>query len=700
MIGPKPIQKEQGDRVRGGPAGKLSPCARPTGSGNRRRGWRFLVLACLAGIAGPAAASDPPLSSPETPTYGIEWQLPPIGVSGLPITPRLRATGLSPGEVSLVEIRITASPLPSGPILASQQILLEGEQPVSLEPLAAAPRGTLYFHATSSHGVASNTTLRVLPGFLTILPPLFAIAMALAFRQVVIALFAGTWLGAFFLYDFNPFSALLRCVDHFAMKALTDPDKVSICLFTLLLGGMIGVISRSGGIQGIVAALSRLATNRRRGQIATWAMGILVFFDDYSNTLIVGPTMRPITDRLGISREKLAYIVDTTAASIASIALVSSWIGFEVSLIGDGLAGAGIERDPYGTFLNTIPYCFYPWMALVLCFLVGFLGRDFGSMYRAERRAREGKVLGPTATPLSDFDTAAFKPVPDRPHRWFNAVVPVFALISYIFFGLWSSGRAALVDRGDPAGLGTAWEILTSGGGIQDLGTIFGAADSFQVLLQASLIGGILALLLAFTQGILSISEGFQAWTNGIKAMLPAFVVLALAWSIGLVCEELQTADYLVSLLSDTLSPAWLPTLIFLGAACVSFATGTSWGTMAILLPIAIPLAHQMTLTAGLTPGMASGILFGSIASVLSGAVFGDHCSPISDTTILSSMASSSDLIDHVRTQLPYALLGAGVAVLAGTIPVGFGMSPWIGLFLGSGVLFATIRLLGRPVED
>jgi Na+/H+ antiporter NhaC len=628
----------------------------------------------------------------------LQWELPAAGISGLSVDARIRADGLEPEQAALVEVRIISSGVPAGDT-EIHQVLVAGGTAVALEPITAPAGGHLRFLALSSDGVESEASIRILPGILTILPPLFAIVMALVFRQVVIALLAGIWLGALFLNDFNPFAALLRSVDHFTLQPLLESDKVSILLFTLLLGGMIGVISKSGGVLGIVQALARFATNRRRGQIVAWAMGIVIFFDDYSNTLIVGPTMRPVTDRLRISREKLAYIVDTTAASIASIALVSSWIGFEVSLIGDGLASAGIDRDAYGTFLRTILYCFYPWFALVFCFLIGAMNRDFGSMLRAERRARDGQVLSPTAAPLSDFDTAAFAPVPDRPHRWWNAVIPVGVLTTYIFFGLWSSGRAALAAAGDPLGLAGAGEILWSGNLLQHLGTVFGFADSFEVLLQASMIGCLTAFLLAFAQRALTLTQGLQAWINGIKAMIPAFVVLALAWAIGLVCQELQTADYLVGLLSEILRPAWLPTLIFLSSAAISFATGTSWGTMAILVPIVVPLAHQVSGTDLMSPSAADGILFGSIASVLAGAVFGDHCSPISDTTIMSSMASSSDHIDHVRTQLPYALCGGAAAVVLGTLPAGFGLPPWIGLMAGVLAMIGTVRLLGRPVS-
>ncbi len=652
-----------------------------------------ILLGFLSLCPSPAGGVPPPADPPEE-VLVIDWELPPVGVAGIPM-----AISLTPGKTfseTAIPAELTAVG-PGGTPLAVRKVLLEAGRTTFLEPFPVDRTGILSLRLVTADGSEFSRTLRVLPGVVTLLPPLFAIFMALAFRQVVIALSAGVWLGALFLYDFRPLAAILRTVDHFALESLTDSDHISILMFTLLLGGMIGVISRSGGVQGIVNQIARFATNRRRGQLATWALGILVFFDDYSNTLIVGPTMRPVTDRLRISREKLAYIVDTTAATIASIALVSSWIGMEVSLIGDGFRSAGIARQPYSTFLATIPYCFYPWMALILCFIIGYTGRDFGTMWRAETRARGGQVLADSAAPLSDFDASSFAPLPGRPQRWWNALLPVFALTVFIFAGLWWDGRAALAAQGVPAGIDSPLALLLSPLAIQNLGQIFGEADSFRILLGASLVGCLVALALAFSQRLLTLTEGLQAWLEGIKAMLPAFVVLTLAWSIGLVCSELQTADYLVSLLSGALTPLWLPTLIFLSASVISFATGTSWGTMAILLPIVIPLAHKVCQTAPLEVGQAEGVLLGSIASVLAGAVFGDHCSPISDTTILSSMATSSDHIDHVRTQLPYALVGAGTAILFGTLPAGLGFSPWLGILAGTVFLALLVRFLGRP---
>jgi len=525
-------------------------------------------------------------------------------------------------------------------------------------------------------------------GWLTLLPPVLAIVLALMFRQVVPALIGGIWVGAWIVHG-GPAIGLIRTIDKYAVESLADADRAKIVMFTLLLGGMVGIVSKSGGTRGLVNSLKPYATNSRRGQVVTWLLGVAIFFDDYANTLLVGNTMRPVTDRLGVSREKLAYIVDSTAAPVASIALVSTWIGYEVSLIGQSLEKIGNDTDPYAIFLQSLPYNFYPILALVFGVMVATTLRDFGPMLKAERRAAGGKVLRDGAVPLADFGSAALEPPQGKPLRWLNAAIPVGLVLLVTFLGLWLTGRANLAESG-----------ATYEGGLQGLGAVFSAGSAYDALMYAAFAGSASALLLAVAQRVLKLGEGLIAWTEGMKSMMPAMIILVLAWGIGSVCSDLKTADFLVAQLSDSLNPAWLPAIVFLLAAVTAFATGTSWATMSILIPLAVPTAAGVAASAGYDAGAAHGILLGSISSVLAGALFGDHCSPISDTTVMSSMSSGCDHVDHVRTQLPYAVTVAVVATLVGYIPSGFGMSPWIGLVLGSAVLYGILRFVGRRASD
>jgi Na+/H+ antiporter NhaC len=395
--------------------------------------------------------------------------------------------------------------------------------------------------------------------------------------------------------------------------------------------------------------------------------------------------MRPLSDRLKVSREKLAYIVDSTSAPVAAVAVFSTWIGAEVGLIRDAFISSGHQGDAYLTFLRSIPYRFYPLLTLAFGFMVAASGRDFSVMHRAETRARSGGGLfRPGSRPMWEMGGDDLRPVEGRPQLWYAAAIPVFTVLVTAFSGLYLDGSRSLAAQGLPHSLGAA----------------LGAADSYRVLLWASLLGMLAAAAVAVGRRVLKLRETVDAMMGGMKAMLTALVVLMLAWSLGAVCSDLGTADYILSLTGEALDPRFLPALIFLVSSLVSFATGTSWGTMSILIPLAVPLGVKMTAAAGLPAADADTVLLGVVASVLAGSVFGDHCSPISDTTILSSMAASSDLVDHVRTQLPYALTVGGVALAVGVVPAAFGLPPLLALLLGAGLLALLLRLAGRPIES
>lgn len=533
--------------------------------------------------------------------------------------------------------------------------------------------------------VQSTAVLRVIPGFLSVLPPLLAIVLALIIRQVVISLFAGIWLGAIFLFDYDVLGGMYRVLDHFIIKALSESSHIQIILFSMLFGGMVGVISRNGGTVGIANVITRYAKTARGGQLASWAMAFVIFFDDYANVLVRGNLMRPITDKLRISREKLSFIVDAGAATVASVFIISTWIGYEVGLIEQGLKMIKSTEDAYSVFLQTIPYRFYPIFTLILVFLIGYMNRDFGPMLAAERRARkEGKVLRDGAQPATDLTETAGTYSTDIPARWYNGLLPILSILLVGLYGLYTTGTSALQADG-----------ITS----YSVGDIISKSDSYASLLWASLTGCLVAIALTVGQRLLKITDAIDAWFNGLKSMLLAMLILVLAWSIGSVTEELHTAGYLVQVLRGTIEPHWLPVLTFLIAAVISFATGTSWGTMAIMMPLVIPLGHTLGLDAQLGPTDLQIILHGVISSVLAGSVFGDHCSPISDTTILSSMASACDHIDHVRTQLPYAILAAALGMLLGDIPTAFGLSPWISIVAGTGLMIVILMVIGKKVE-
>ena len=561
-----------------------------------------------------------------------------------------------------------------------------GPKQWTAEGVTVAGRGTATVEVEAGGATLRSASTRAIPGGWSVVPPLFAIALALLYRRVVPALFAGVWVGAVLAIGLTPwgaFKGLLDTMQVYVLGALANESHAAIILFSLMIGGMVGIISRNGGTLGIVERMTGWARTSRRGQLATWALGLGIFFDDYANTLIVGNTMRPVTDRLRISREKLAYIVDSTAAPISCLAFVTTWIGYEVGLVGTAIAGIeGFDQGAYSVFLHSIPYSFYPLLALFFVFAVAYSQRDFGPMYEAEARAHEtGQVLGEDATvDEAATEGVALEPPAGTPNRAMNAVVPVIVLIGTVLAGLYATGAAATDDGAS-------------------LREIIGAADSYAALMWGSLIGVLVAAVLSIGQGILSLEQTVEAWYEGLKSMLFAMVILVLAWGLSDVTEVLHTADYLVSILGAWLPAGAVPTLIFVIAAATAFATGSSWGTMGILMPLVVPLAWAVLLENGMATPDHYHVLYSSVSCVLAGAVWGDHCSPISDTTILSSMASGCDHIEHVRTQLPYAVSVGTVALFLGTLPVGFGLPWWGALLGGGGVLIGGLYGFGTPVE-
>ena len=595
--------------------------------------------------------------------------------------------GGAPDMSTLVEIRDAGGALlASGPVGAGAEREFRG--------LVIESRDALPLRVRAGDSV-SELSPPYAPGWASILPPLVAIALALIFKEVITALLAGIWLGALVVAGYNPVQATWRLIDQYVVPALgnTEGGHTQIVVFSLLLGGMVGMISRNGGTMGVVQAVAPLARNRRRGKVATAVAGLAIFFDDYANTLVVGNTMRPITDKLKVSREKLAYLVDSTAAPVAALVPVSTWVGYEVSLIEGGLSAAASEAtgadavflgglSPYTFFIETIPYLFYPLLAMAFVFLTSAMNRDFGAMARAEARAAAGGgVLRPGSRPATDTSGGFVRSKDGVPHKWWNAGIPVATVVLVVLGGLYFSGRASA---------GTEASLMD----------IFGQADPFATLLWGSLAGCLVAAAMSILQRILSVRECIDAWLGGVKAMMIAMVILTLAWSLGAVTKDVGTAGYLSGLLSGNLPLFLLPALVFIVSGAMAFATGTSWTTMAILIPLVIPLTVSLAGGTGFADGSLYGILLATASSVLAGAIWGDHCSPISDTTVLSSTAAACDHVDHVRTQLPYAILVGVVGLALGSVGTALFLPVWVALPAGVAVLALVLWFFGTPIED
>lgn len=474
---------------------------------------------------------------------------------------------------------------------------------------------------------------------LSLLPPLLAILLALATRNVLPALFCGVWLGATMLNGWNPAAGLYASFGDFIIPSVGDEWSATVLIYCGLFGVLITVLQRTGGAFAVARAISRKVRSARGAQGATMAFGVIIFFEDYFNALTVGSVMRPITDRMRVSREKLAYIVDSTSAPMCLLGPVSTWVVFVMGLVGTELNSLGIERSEYLTYLATIPVNFYAWLTLLLILLAVLTQWDFGPMARAEQRARStGKLLEDSAQPPSDREATEMASVSEQNSRKRNMLLPIVVLVGMIpFLFLWTG------DYPD-----------------NDLVTAVGEADGGQSILIATFIAVLVGLGMGMQQKLFDFRETMEIVVIGFKSMTLVYLILTLAWSIGSVTSELGTADYLVGVAERGIDPGLVPVLLFLTGAVVAFTTGTSYGTFAIMIPIAMPVAAAMDLSMPL-----------AIAAVLSGGIFGDHCSPISDTTILSSAGASCDHIDHVRTQLPYSLC-AGVAAVAAFLVAGW----------------------------
>lgn len=557
-------------------------------------------------------------------------------------------------------------------------------------------------------------------GALSLLPTVVAIILAVITRRLITSLLIGIYAGALLTVQFHPLRALGEFWETHLWSTLIDPERLRVFSFTLLMGAMIGVITRTGGMQGLIVLVAPWARTRRRGQLTAWLMGLVVFFDDYANTLILGTTLRPIADRLRISREKLAYIVDSTAAPIAGLALISTWVAVEIAYVRSGLMNVDpeLEKGAFSLFLASIPYRFYILLALLLVPLTAIFGRDMGAMLAAERYRLANEKIHPKHPNVESLEQT------QAASGWHNAVLPIVVTVALVIYFIFDSGYANV-------------------GPDASLTDVMGEADPAMALQYGAFGGLILAALLAKSQRLLDGSRILQACLSGAKVVAPAILILWCAstissmtsnksvdgqTSIGYEFQDhrLYTGDYLKSILvtsppstkdSNSLSldevqmadssqmgeprfPLFLlPTVVFVLAGIVAFSTGTSWGTMGILMPIVIPMAYALISTVTTEQILQHPLMLASVAGVLSGAIFGDHCSPISDTTVLSSQACSCDHIAHVMTQMPYAVGVALINIAFGTIPLGLGWSVWILLPLQLVGVVCLLLVFGRKVE-
>ena len=532
-------------------------------------------------------------------------------------------------------------------------------------------------------------------GAMTILPPLVSIVLAFITRNVIVSLFLGTFSGCVILNlnGFNIFSAIFQGAIDFtyrALEVLSDPWNAGIILQVLVIGGVIHLVAKMGGAKAIAEALARKAKTVKSVQLTTWLLGLAVFFDDYANALIVGPIMRPVTDKLGISRAKLAFIIDATAAPIAGLAIISTWIGLEIGLIGDAFSSIGINVDGFSVFLQTIPYRFYNILILVFVFITAITLREFGPMLSAEKKARKALKREALLERVEKLEKTHNELEPKEGVKlsiW-NAIIPIGTLVFSSLIGFYYSGYSSVMNGADVVAKEIFINAPFSFSAIQEA---FSNADASVVLFQGALLASLVAIIMSVCKKIFTISEAIETWIEGMKGLLITGVILVLAWSLSSVIKELGTAAYLVSVLQFAIPKFLLPSIIFILGSIIAFATGTAYGTMGILMPLAVPLAYAIN------PDMS--FIVACTSGVLTGAIFVDHCSPISDTTILSSTGAGCDHIEHVRTQIWYSLFVGAITIIFGYIPAGFGVSIWIILPAAIIALIAITFMVSKKIE-
>jgi Na+/H+ antiporter NhaC len=544
----------------------------------------------------------------------------------------------------------------------------------------------------------------------SVIPPLLAIVLAFLTRNVVLSLGIAIVVGGLLTHvPQAPLSAIawfggFEAAGIYVVSSVASKTNLQILSFIPPIFVMIEIVVASGGFKGIINWLLKWVKGGKSAQSATALMGILCFIDDYTNAIVVGSMMQPITDRFRVSREKLAFLVDATSAPIAGLAVISTWIAYEVSLLGAVGQELGIEKSGYSMFFDALSYRFYCLLMIVFVFVHILMGREFGPMKAAQEKAQAKEPPEENEADLSQMlNDPTLRSSTQRPGRALNALIPLAGLLIFNMTGLWFDGTAKLeknmlewraqslttpVESMPPKPVDI--EALSPVSWVYWREVIGHVQNSPLVLACAALFGLSLALICARLSGSLQFSVMRRCFWRGIKRAMIPIVILILAWSLKNCCDSLKTGKFLASILADRVSPYWFPPILFLTASVTSFATGTSYGTMAILIPTAVPVAFALD---GNTYGLTTMI---SLGAVLDGAIFGDHCSPISDTTIMSSIASSCNLIDHVRTQLPYSLFVAVLALFCAYLPAACGLSPLWSFALAVLVMLCFFVVLAR----
>lgn len=530
---------------------------------------------------------------------------------------------------------------------------------------------------------------------ISLIPALISIILAFKFKNVFISLGAGLYLGIvvdlFIKGSGLLLSLVLGVIDFpiYLTNSLGDPSNSGIVMQVLFISGLVYLLSYTGGLKALANSIVKYANTREKTQFMTWVMGLIIFFDDYANSLIVGPVMRNVTDKARISREKLAFIIDATAAPIAGLVIISTWIGYEIKLISEQLQVIGVDAGPMGIFLNSIPFRFYNILMLIFIVLTIYMKREFGPMYDAEVRAKKGEINS------LDTDEEEFGKMESNEGyvaKAYEGFIPLLVLIISSFFFFYYSGAQAAPDK--------LLEITGISDYFVNIAIAFSNADTSVVLSQSAILAIIVTFIISGFRGAFKLSKGIDLVIDGAANLIPTVFVILLAWSLGTIMDvdHLNTGNNIANMLGDAIPYQIIPMIIFLISSIIAFATGSSYGTMGILFPLSIPLAYSAN------PDIAFLTLV--VGAILTGTILGDHCSPISDTTLLSSAGAKVNHLDHVKTQIPYAMFIGFIStigyLIAGCL-IGLSVNMFIAVIGLYVVLIAGmylgLRVIGKKVE-
>ncbi|MDO4941562.1 MAG: SLC13 family permease [Lachnospiraceae bacterium] len=490
-------------------------------------------------------------------------------------------------------------------------------------------------------------------GILSLLPPIVAVVMAIKSKNVILSLFCGGFVGTLIFCTGNPFLAVKSMIGDYFFVQLTDSYNAGVIVLVIFIGGFIKLMEKSGGAEAFSQSVYRFVNTKFKAQLCAWAGGIIIFFSDLGTPLLVGPVFRPLFDKLKISREKLAWILDSTSSPIAIMIPFIGWGVYIMGLIQAEFDNLHVAESDYTTFVQAIPFQIYAILAVIMIPLVAATKKDFSQMKKAEKEAafREYSFEEDLsdARESGEYSKSNAKPL--------MVILPIIVVFATLFLTL--------------APLGFPFKKVDG--------------NEFRIALTMGyFFGAVVLMSLIKLYKVKTFNDTFKIYVNGMKGMTDVAITLILAWSLGSMISALGTAEFIVAAMKSVqFSAALVPAAIFLFGAFVSFSTGSSWGTFAIMMPLAIPMAHAFSMPYAIAVG-----------AVLSGGLFGDHCSPISDTTILSSTGAGCDLVDHVKTQLPYACVNGIIAFFA-FILAGVTKSPFVSV-LAVFVLFVVIMTWGR----